>query len=608
MKGEDFVGALPEDLRWSEDGKSILFSWNPDGDTLRSTYRVNPVSKRISKLSFIELANLPSISGVYSKDFSRKVYEKNGDLFLLDISNQQKHQLFNTVQNESNPQFSGDEKLVIYQQGNDLFARRFSDGAIEQLTNFLPGQKKIKPKLNDMKQWLEDDQLAYFDILKEQKGKSDSRKYRDEEIKPDRPLKIHIGKKQITEIKISPDMNFVVYMLMKAATPSGTIVPDFVTQSGYTKNLNARPKVGSQLHSYETWIYNRKADSAYQIKTEDIPGIYDKPIYRKEYEKSDSVWMEVYNEPRDVIALLPMFSENGKAVFVVRSQDNKDRWIMLLNLEDGTSKLLDRQRDEAWVGGPGISSWNFSSGTIGWLNDNEIWFHSEETGYSHLYTINVNSGKKKALTSGEFEILDAKLSKDKKTFFITSNMASPHEHHFYHLPAKGGKMKQITSVKGGHQVTISPDEKTLAIRFSASNKPWEIYSMPNEPGAEMTQLTNSLKNDFQNYSWRQPEIVRFKAEDGAMVPARLYEPDDSKKTGAAIIFVHGAGYLQNVHEWWSNYYREYMFHNLLADHATPFWISITGPALATVATGELASIAGWEAKTSTIRSMVPNTW
>jgi dipeptidyl aminopeptidase/acylaminoacyl peptidase len=35
--------------------------------------------------------------------------------------------------------------------------------------------------------------------------------------------------------------------------------------------------------------------------------------------------------------------------------------------------------------------------------------------------------------------------------------------------------------------------------------------------------------------------------------------------GAAVIFVHGAGYLQNVHRGWSSYSREYMFHHLLAE-------------------------------------------
>jgi dipeptidyl aminopeptidase/acylaminoacyl peptidase len=33
-----------------------------------------------------------------------------------------------------------------------------------------------------------------------------------------------------------------------------------------------------------------------------------------------------------------------------------------------------------------------------------------------------------------------------------------------------------------------------------------------------------------------------------------------------VVFVHGAGYLQNAHKWWSQYFREYMFHNFLADH------------------------------------------
>ena len=31
-----------------------------------------------------------------------------------------------------------------------------------------------------------------------------------------------------------------------------------------------------------------------------------------------------------------------------------------------------------------------------------------------------------------------------------------------------------------------------------------------------------------------------------------------------MVFVHGAGYLQNAHKYWSSYFREYMFHNLLA--------------------------------------------
>ena len=56
------------------------------------------------------------------------------------------------------------------------------------------------------------------------------------------------------------------------------------------------------------------------------------------------------------------------------------------------------------------------------------------------------------------------------------------------------------------------------------------------------------------------------ARDGAKVPARMFKPANYKKGGAAVIFVHGAGYLQNVdHKWSSSYYHEYLFHHLLQE-------------------------------------------
>lgn len=36
MQGEKFVGYLAEDIRWGTDSETIYFTWNPDGDTLRS--------------------------------------------------------------------------------------------------------------------------------------------------------------------------------------------------------------------------------------------------------------------------------------------------------------------------------------------------------------------------------------------------------------------------------------------------------------------------------------------------------------------------------------------------------------------------------------------
>ena len=208
-------------------------------------------------------------------------------------------------------------------------------------------------------------------------------------------------------------------------------------------------------------------------------------------------------------------------------------------------------------------------GDIGWMPDRRsLWFQSEETGYSHLYTVDVITGEKIALTSGEFEVFDPRISHDKKYFYFTSSEGDFGQRHFYQMPVNGGKRKQLTSLPGNNQVYLSPDESQLAILNSTSTRPWELFLQPNKAKAKAKRITESFTNEFSSYDWREPEFITFPASDGVEVHARLYQPTASAATspGPAVIFVHGAGYLQNAHKWWSNYYREYMFHNLLVDH------------------------------------------
>jgi dipeptidyl aminopeptidase/acylaminoacyl peptidase len=447
-----------------------------------------------------------------------------------------------------------------------LFVWNSVDGSTTQITNFVKGKKRPSKKQSEQEQWLNDDQLQYFEIVKHRKDISDIRKDQREDLRPQRPTAIYYGSKSVSNHRLTPDMKFVTYRFIKRAKIKRTKVPDFVTESGYLRDLMSRPKVGSPLDQYQLGIYNIEKDTAYMVNIKQIPGIYDKPVFLKEYHNDTSAYNPKYKKPREVIIHGPVFNDEGIAIVDIKAQDNKDRWIMELDLHTGELTLLDRQHDDAWIGGPGIVGWNMVPGNIGWIDNERFYFQSEKTGYSHLYCMNIKSGKIKQLTKGEFEIIEANLSNDKKHFYITSNKENPHEHHFYKMKADGGKMQKITSEVGNHQVTMSPDEKYLAIRYSYSNKPWELYVMENKAGAERKQLTKSTTKDFESYSWRVPEIIRFTAEDGAKVPARLYRPKNAKKGDPAVIFVHGAGYLQNVHNWWSSYYREYMFHNILVDN------------------------------------------
>ena len=565
MKGEDFVGYSPTNIQWSDDSKTIYFDWNPNKQPLRSKYKIsvnNP--NKPEKVSIEELRHL-SYEGDWNDNNTQKVYTKNGDIFLYDLEKNTTQQLTNTLVNEYNATFSDNEKYIIYTSENNLYTWNVVDGTTTQITDFRKGQDNDKGPLPDFQEWLNNDQLMYFDVLMERKMVRELQSQFRDSLQPKRPLTIHLGKKRISNITASPDLNFITFQLTKPVNPESTSYMDFVTESGYAQNRNARVKVGSPQDTYETGIYDRDRDTFYIIDVTQIEGIYDKPAYMQLYHNDTSAYNPKFTKPRSVIIHGPFYSPKGEhALLDIRAMDNKDRWLMNLNLVTGELSLLDRQHDDAWIGGPGIGGWDYYPGNLGWISDDMFYYQSEESGFSHLYSMDVKSKKSKQLTKGDFEIISAVLSKDKKTFFITANKESAHEHHFYKMASNGGKMTKITTQKGGNEVAISPNEEWLAIRFSTSNRPWELYLMKNENGATEQQITTSITDEFQNYDWRKPEIISFTANDGAEVPARIYKPQNAN--GAAVIFVHGAGYLQNVHEWWSTYYREYMFHNLLADN------------------------------------------
>lgn len=568
MRGDYFVGYLPEDIRWSEDSKTVYFTWNPDQELLRSQYKINIKGLDPVRVSPEEQKDLPAEKGEYSRDFSRKVYSKNGDIFLLNITSGEIEQVTNTLDHEIDPVFSGDEQKIIYRKGNNLYSWAMKGGYITQLTHFTSGKPEKEKKQSEREEWLQEQELELFDILAERKEKREEQKEKNDLLKPVRPLEINIQGKRLISLDLSPNEQYAVFRMSSTTRNRfDTEVPDYVTESGYINNLNARPKVGSPEPDYDMGIYNLKKDTVYYIDPKQIPGIYDKPLFLKDYLPPDSTFDARYKTPRKVMYLEPVFNKNGdRAMVVIRSQDNKDRWIMLLNLSEGKLDLIDRQHDEAWISGPGIGIWNYEKGNVGWLRDDfTVWFQSEESGYSHLYTVNTESGTKRQLTSGSWEVYNVTLSKDGKYFYLTANREGPADRYFYRLSIADTSMIQYHNEMGNYEVKISPDEKMLAIRYSYSNKPWELFLMPNRPGARMQQVTHSTTGDFDQYPWRDPEIIHFRAKDGARVSARLYKPDPSKRGGPAVIFVHGAGYLQNVHHWWSQYFREYMFHNLLAD-------------------------------------------
>ncbi|MDN3550528.1 prolyl oligopeptidase family serine peptidase [Mucilaginibacter aquaedulcis] len=566
MRDPKWIGISPSNIRWSDNSKKIYFNWNADQSGEEELYNISTGNTKPQKVSIAEQRGLSASDGDWNKSHTQKVYEKNGDLFLANIKTGNTIQLTNTEQSETAPVLNLDGSEVIYKQSSNLFGLKLNSGQLKQLTNFVHTAKKsVEESLNSQQLWLKKQQLELFDIIKKEAKDEKLDSTKAAALEPQKLKELVMGNDKVNALEISPDTKYVTYRLTKQASGvKDAIVPNYVTASGFTEDIPNRSKVGRPSSTSQMFIFDTRRQSVYPVLTNDIPGIKDLPDYLKDY-PNELTEKKKLNTDRQVTVAGPFWSADSKnAVVVVSSQDNKDRWIMRLDPVTGKLTLLDRQRDEAWIGGPGID--NSEAGNIGFVDDTHFYFQSEASGYSHIYLVDVLNGAKKQLTSGKWEVQTLQLSNDKKTFYFTANIDHPGVTGFYSIPVSGGTPVKITSMKGGNEVTLSPDEKWLAIRYSYSNKPWELYIQPNKPGAKAVQVTHSVSPEFTSYPWRDPEIITFKNRYGNDVYARQYLPKNADPAKPAVVFVHGAGYLQEVTYSWSYYFREYMFNNMLADN------------------------------------------
>lgn len=595
MRGPDLVGYEPTRVYWSQDSKRVYFRWKRAGEPRLKEpdlYVVNSGGGGLRKLSEDEAKQAPPLAGDLSKDKTMTVFADEGDIFIYDHVKNERRQITSTVEGENSPRFAKDQKHIVFTRQNNLYRMALDGGQLTQLTDIRTGGAPAEPTATQRgfggggfggqrqqgaassqaapqrggasQEYVKKEERELIEAVRERAQNREEQEAKRKQREKRKPFSPPVGQ-SVANLQLSPDGKYVLASVIQSASGAkSAIVPNYVTESAYTEDIPSRNKVGDEqgrtrlgIISVETGDVNWVDHGQRQTQTA-------QPAQPPS--EAQGGQQRAQDRERDVQLLNAQWSEDSKnAVTFARAADNKDRWALLIDPATGKTKILDHQHDDAWVGGPG-------SFTLGWLGDNKtIYFQSERDengGWSHLYTVSIDGGEPKQLTSGKFEVSDVRLSQDKTKFYFTSSEGDLGQRHLYSMPVTGGERVRITTMLGNNQVIISPDETMLAIVRSYSNKPPELYLAPNKPGvpaSEIKQVTTSPAEEFFSYNWIDPPIVTFKARDGADVPARLYKPAKWQRGGPAVLFVHGAGYLQNVHKWWSNYYREYMFHHLLME-------------------------------------------
>jgi dipeptidyl aminopeptidase/acylaminoacyl peptidase len=563
MRGPENTGREPEQVRWSPDGQWIYFRWLPPGTDWREQtkpYRVRaaggsapePVSPAHSESVAPLLA-----TGSDSPDRRWRAVASSGDIWLVDRRASSARRLTQTREMESEPVFSLDARTVYFTRDGNLYSVGVTDGAVAQLTDIRRGPR---PREDDrpagQRGFLQNENRALIGAIQDRVRADSIQKL--ERSRRDSLWGTTIwleGEEAVTRIVPSPTGAWaIVQTTTPAKGPRATNVPDYLATSGYTSDLSARTNVGDAQSTARVGIVALPRGKVEWLR----------PIPGDSTRSASSISVRGWS-PDGRRALISTVTEDYTTRYlgvVVPSLRGAD---LIARLE-----TLDVLRDTAWVGGP-------CGGCSGWISSYQFWFVSEEQGFSHLFVdeldlggfdiVNPDEPRRRQLTSGRWEVLDVELSPDRREFWLHTSESSPYERQFWRMPVQGGPRTRITERVGSHTLTISPDGRRFADVHSTADRPPELFVGQLRPNAPLTQLTTSPTSEWLGRRWLRPEIVEIPASDGIKVPARIYRPEQvgARPNGAAVIFVHGAGYLHNVHNYWSDYFREYQFHHLLAE-------------------------------------------
>ncbi|MGE0452465.1 MAG: prolyl oligopeptidase family serine peptidase [Vicinamibacteria bacterium] len=544
MRGPRLVGYPPSGLRWSGDSQRLWFEWRQRDEDEAATWVVSRDGSGLRRLSDEERKLAPPPRARWDAARRRALAIDRGDVVLYDSVAGTRRSITRTAARESDARFARGETAVSFLRDNQPYLVPLAGGAeVLQLAEVAP--PKREPKLSESQRFLKEEEAKLLEAVREAAARRERREERDKrEALPRFELK---ERQAVSDAQLSADGTHL-YLLVEERPEAAKVaeVPNFVTESAFTEDIETRSKVGDPQATTRLAILD--------------------------LERGTTTWAESGfaggEAARAVIWSAPTLSKDGRlAVARVAAFDNKDRWWVRVDPATGAARVIDHLRDDAWVREAGFFASEANNGFL--RDDRTFYFLSERDGRMHLYSVDASlEAPARQLTSGAFELDAVELLPDGWRFLIVSNESHPGDRQLYTLSVDGGLRTPLTTAPGSHAGEVSPDGARVALLRSESTRPPEVYLADARPGAPQEQVTRSPSDEWSGFPWAEPRLVRFTARDGAQVPARLYLPEmlgarpDPARPG--VVFVHGAGYLQNAHRYWSSYFREYMFHNLLA--------------------------------------------
>ena len=392
MRGPKLVGYPPTGLRWSGDSSRLYFEWRRPGDDEASTWVVPRDGGEPKKLSDADRRSAPPVVGAWDKAHRRVLFVDQGDIVLLDSVSGVRRNVTRTTGNEVEPAMGAPRKRGQLRRARTTCSSCRSTAArSSQLTDVQP--RKRDPRETDSQKFVKDEEQK---LIEHTRVQAEKKKKTEDKDKARALPKLELADRQTaTDLQLSPDGTHVFVLIVeRTETAKRTNVPNYVTESSYTEDIPARTFVGDAQDKRTLAIMNLETGKTSQADAGFAGTVPLKPA------------QDGKTQPRAVRWGMPQISDDGaRAVAHVRADDNKDRWLVVVDPESGKSRVLDTLHDDAWVrevGGFGPNDPSF-----GWQADQtHVWFLSERDRWMHLYSVDATADRPDAAAADRREVGD----------------------------------------------------------------------------------------------------------------------------------------------------------------------------------------------------------
>ncbi|MDP5458098.1 prolyl oligopeptidase family serine peptidase [Alishewanella sp. SMS8] len=573
MADPDWLGRQPESAFWAPDSSTVFYQRKREQSELRDWFR-RPV-QGAGNGEQVKLADWHQMGAeqlVFNADRSKMAYIFEGNLFVIVDGKLQ--QLTRSNSSQSRPQFLLDGRLA-YQQGWDFFAYDFNNGSHSEIASLKTEDAPTAPA--PAKGYLGQEQAKLIRYIALQQQNQTERYQAAQQLRTENnsmaPAAIYLGKgQQIVDASLSPKGDFLMLATRKSSARNDKdIMPNYITANGDIAAQQVRARVNDfSPEPQKLLLVDLQQNSMQELSYSRLPGYNEDVLAEVKTENAKAQGKKYQSEKviRDIGLMTDWYwsqsamrwHNNGQQVAVMlKAFDNKDRWIATVDLAKKQLVPQHRLHDKAWV--------NYAFNDFGWLNNSEtLFFLSEESGYAHLYSKALTAKKATKLTSGTFEVTGPVLTHDDQYIYFTANKSHPGIYNVYRQVLGTNQTEQVTNLLGSTEFTLSPDEQQLLLRHSTNLMPPELFVAEAKAGTTVRQLTDTVSTAFRKLPLVAPQVVAVPSSHGSHpVFSKLYLPADYQQGEArrAVVFNHGAGYLQNSDLGWSGYFREFLFHNLL---------------------------------------------